>query len=63
MTDVAFRLHAPVRQAPAKSPLPRGPYGTIIKDGDLYRAYYRSDIPGYEIGREVRKAHNEPNSG
>lgn len=61
MTGVAFRLHAPVRQAPAKSPLPRGPYGTIIKDGDLYRAYYRSDIPGYEIVREVRKAHNEPN--
>ena len=61
MTGVAFRLHAPVRQAPAKSPLPGGPYGTIIKDGDIYRAYYRSDIHGYENGREVRNAHNEPN--
>jgi len=48
MTGVAFRLHEPVKQAPARSPLPRGPYGTIIKDGDLYRAYYRSDIPGYD---------------
>jgi hypothetical protein len=48
MTGVAFRMHAPVKQAPAKSPLPYGAYGTIIKDGDLYRAYYRSDIPGYD---------------
>jgi hypothetical protein len=61
MTGVAFRLHAPVKQAPAKSPLPGGSYGTIIKDGDLYRAYYRSDIPGYEIGRQTRNADNEPN--
>lgn len=61
MTGVAFRLHAPVKQAPAKSPLPSGPYGTILKDGDLYRAYYRSDIPGYEIGRQTRNADNEPN--
>ena len=61
MTGVAFRLHAPVLQAPGKNPLPSGAYGTIIKDGDLYRAYYRSDIPGYEIGRQVRNADNEPN--
>lgn len=61
MTGVAFRLHAPVRQTPAKSPLPSGAFGTIIKDRDLYRAYYRSDIPGYEIGRQVRNADNEPN--
>ena len=67
MSGVAFRLHAPVRQAPAKSPLPSGAYGTIIKDGDLYRAYYRSDIPGYEKaedgikGRQGRNADNEPN--
>jgi hypothetical protein len=62
MSGVAFRLHAPVRQAPAKSPLPSGAYGTIIKDGDLYRAYYRSDIPGYDDkGRQERNADNEPN--
>jgi len=62
MTGVAFRLHAPVRQAPAKSPLPSGGYGTIIKDGDLYRAYYRTDIPGYDKGRYgERNADNEPN--
>jgi hypothetical protein len=61
MTGVAFRLHAPVKQAPAKSPLPYGAYGTIIKDGGLYRAYYRSDIPGYEVGRQTRNADNEPN--
>jgi hypothetical protein len=63
MTGVAFRLHAPVRQAPAKSPLPKnGVFGTIIKDGDLYRAYYRSDIPGYDKGRYgERNADNEPN--
>ena len=61
MTGVAFRLHAPVRQAPARSPLPSGAYGTIIKDGDLYRAYYRSDIPGYDKGRQERNADNEPN--
>ncbi len=63
MPDVAFRLHAPVKQAPAKSPLPSGPYGTIIKDGDLYRAHYRSDIPGYErdvVGAMTRNADNEP---
>jgi hypothetical protein len=61
MTGVAFRLHAPVKQAPANSPLPRGPYGTIIKDGDLCRAYYRSDIPGFDKGQQERNADSEPN--
>jgi len=61
MTGAAFRLHAPVRQAPAQSPLARGPYGTIIKDGDLYRAYYRSDIPGFDKGQQERNADSEPN--
>ncbi len=61
MSNVTLRLHAPVKQPPAQSPLPRGPYGTIIKDGDLYRAYYRSDIPGYDKGRQERNADNEPN--
>ena len=62
MTGVAFRLHAPVKQMPAKSPLLSAGYGTIIKDGDLYRAYYRSDIPGYDKGRYgERNSNNEPN--
>ncbi len=61
MTGVAFRLHTPVKQPPAKSPLPGGAYCTIIKDGDRYRAYYRSDIPGYEKGRQERNADKEPN--
>jgi|LakMenEpi03Aug12_release.lakeMendotaPanAssembly.Ray.scaffolds.fasta_scaffold192959_2 hypothetical protein len=49
---VAFHMHEPVRQPPARSPLPRGSYGTIIKDGEVYRAYYRSEIPGYDGQRE-----------
>ncbi len=52
MNGVSFRLHEPVKQVAAKSSLPRGAfegsYGTIIKDGDLYRAYYRALIPGYD---------------
>lgn len=40
MSNVTFRLHEP-RPAPRpKNPLPIV-YSTIIKDGDLYRGYYR----------------------
>lgn len=49
---VAFHMHEPVRQPPARSPLPRGSYGTIIRDGEVYRAYYRAEIPGYAGTRE-----------
>ncbi len=47
MTDVVFRLHPP-----QKLPLPNSPlvgyYSTVIKDGDVYRGYYRSVDPSYE---------------
>lgn len=48
MDGVVFRMHEPVRQPLAKSPLPEGAYVTIIRDGNLYRAYYRAVIPGYD---------------
>lgn len=47
MNGVGFCLHEPIRQPQPKSPLPYGPYGTIIKDGCRYRAYYRGKLPGY----------------
>ncbi|MFM9136023.1 MAG: hypothetical protein ACKOT0_11455 [bacterium] len=59
LTGAVLRLHAPVRQPPARSPLPHGPYGTVIKDGDRYRAYYRADIPGYDVPSERREG--DPN--
>lgn len=43
-----LRLHEPVKQPPARSPLPPGAYGTIVKDGNRYLAYYRAEIPGYD---------------
>ena len=46
MENVEFRLHHP-----HKAPLPESPlignYATVIKDGDLYRGYYRGEDPGY----------------
>lgn len=55
MDGVAFRLHEPVRQPPANSPLITRGYATIIKDGDTYRAYYRSEIPGHGGERSERE--------
>ncbi len=43
-----LRLHHPVKAPAAKSPLPPRFYGTIIKDGDIYRAYWRGRDPGYK---------------
>ncbi len=40
-------MHRPQPQPPAHSPL-RGSYATVIRDGDLFRAWYRDTIPGYE---------------
>lgn len=48
MNNVVFRLHEPVRQPNARSPLPFVPYGTVIMDGDKYRAYYRDMLLGYD---------------
>ncbi len=46
MENAAFRLHHP-----QKAPLPEfplvGDYATVIKDGDLYRGYYRGEDPSY----------------
>lgn len=46
MEGVEFRLHHPQMQPLPASPLV-GAYATVIKDGDLYRGYYRAVIPGY----------------
>lgn len=43
---LSLRLHEPYRQPKPKSPLPVN-YGTVIKDGDLFRAYYRDYRKGY----------------
>jgi hypothetical protein len=44
---IEHRLHTPVQQPPPKSPL-IGHYATVIKDGPLYRAYYRGNDPTYK---------------
>ena len=46
MQDVEFRLHHPQKLPLPKSPL-LGNYATVIKDGDLYRGYYRDVDPSY----------------
>lgn len=46
MEGVEFRLHHPQMLPLPASPLV-GAYATVIKDGDLYRGYYRDVIPGY----------------
>lgn len=43
-----LRLHHPVKAPQAKSPLPPRFYGTVIKDGDLYRAYWRGNDPSFK---------------
>jgi hypothetical protein len=51
--NVNFRLHEP-RQLPVpKSPLV-GAYMTVIKDGDLYRAYYRETDKGRPKKKGIR---------
>jgi len=48
--NVEFRLHHPRRLPLPKSPL-RGHYATVIKDGDLFRGYYRDEDPSYAGGQ------------
>ncbi len=43
---VELRLQRPQRMPLPKSPL-RGGYVTVIKDGDLYRAWYRGNVAGF----------------
>ena len=50
MENVDFQLHHPRKLPAPKSPLVGG-YATVIKDGDLYRAYYRDFDPSYK-GKE-----------
>ena len=50
MEDVEFRIHHPQRLSLPKSPLV-GAYATVIKDGDLFRGYYRDRDPSY-TGRQ-----------
>jgi len=47
MTEVDFRLHNPIKAPRARSPLPERHMVTVIKDGDLYRAWYRDKDPSY----------------
>ncbi len=42
-----LKLHAPVKAERAESPLPERHMMTVIKDGDLYRAWYRDGNPDY----------------
>jgi len=51
MEQVELRLHEPQKLPLPVSPL-RGDYATVIKDGDLYRAYYRGNDPGYKGKRD-----------
>ncbi len=46
MEGLAFRLHPPRRMPLPENPLPV-PYTTVIRDGELYRAWYRDVVPGY----------------
>jgi hypothetical protein len=47
LQNVEFYLHQPQKLPLSKSPLV-GKYGTIIKDGGLFRAYYRELDPNYD---------------
>lgn len=47
MTGVEFKLHSPQKLSLPKNPLPEAHFATVIKDGDMYRAYYRDTDPSY----------------
>ncbi|MEC5128239.1 hypothetical protein VSU19_15870 [Verrucomicrobiales bacterium BCK34] len=46
-SGVNFRLHHPVKAPRPKSPLPVRHYITVIKDGDLFRAYWKDHNPDF----------------
>jgi hypothetical protein len=48
LDGLEFRLHHPVKTPRPKSPLPSKHMVTVIKDGDLYRAWYRDTDPAYK---------------
>ena len=47
MRGTRLKMHPPTKLPLAESPLPSGAYITVLKDGDLYRAYWRDTIPDY----------------
>lgn len=54
MKQAELKLGTPVKAPRAQSPLPERHMMTVIKDGDLYRAWYRGSDPAYT---------GEPHSG
>ncbi len=53
---VDFRLHHPTKTPRPKSPLPGRHYITVIKDGDLFRAYWKDHNPDFrstEVSEEA----------
>jgi len=48
MDNVRLQLHRPVQVPRPDSPLPRAHMVSVIKDGDLYRAWYRGGNPDYD---------------
>jgi len=53
------KLHEPVKQPRPKSHLPDRHYITILKDGDLFRAYWRDKDPDYPGSKEYFAQHPE----
>ncbi len=47
LKNAELKLNEPVKAPRAKSPLPERHMMTVIKDGDLYRAWYRGIDPSY----------------
>lgn len=56
-SGVQRRLHHPVRMPRPKSPLPERFYCTVLKDGDLFRAYWRDKDPNYPGARKYFAEH------
>ena len=50
LRGTSFKLHTPIREPQSASPLKAGYLTTIIKDGGLYRAYYRHTDPKHSYG-------------
>ncbi len=48
MKGTSLKLHEPVKAPRPKSPLPVNHMMTVIKDGDLIRAWYRSSDPSFK---------------
>ena len=51
LDGLRLKMHPP-RQVPLSPSPVRGYYMTVIKDGDLYRAYYRDHVRGSSTLRD-----------